>query len=57
MTLPPSVRKDLESLDGSIAEANNALDTLSKIGMDVTAIRSKLKWAETVKKTLLSEFK
>lgn len=57
MTLPPSVRKDLEGLEGSIVEAENALETLASIGMDVSSIKAKLQWAKKVKKTLLSEFK
>jgi conjugal transfer/entry exclusion protein len=57
MTLPLEVRKQLEVMDSDITKARNAVATLKKVGVDVSAIDSKLKWAEEVRSTLLAEFK
>jgi len=56
MKLPADVRANLEKLDPDIKAAEAAIGTLKKLGMDVSMIEDKLKWARQVKETLLSEF-
>lgn len=57
LALPLEIRKQLEVMDSDISKARNAIDTLRKVGVDVSAISDKLEWAEKVRETLLSEFK
>lgn len=56
MKLPPEVRSNLERMDTDIKSARNSMATLKKLGMDVRVLEDKLKWAENIRKTLISEF-
>lgn len=56
LTLPIEIRKQLEVMDTDITQARNAIETLRKVGVDVSSISDKLEWAEKVRETLLSEF-
>jgi len=57
MALPPDVRRNLENLQGEVNKAKSSIKTLKKMGMDVSGIEDKLKWAEEIRQTLLTEFK
>ncbi|GAI60921.1 unnamed protein product [marine sediment metagenome] len=56
MKLPPDVRANLEKMDTDIKSARNSITVLKKLGMDVRVLDDKLKWAENIRKTLISEF-
>lgn len=56
MKLPPEVRSNLERMDTDIKSARNSISVLKKLGMDVRVLDDKLKWAENIRKTLISEF-
>lgn len=56
MKLPATVRKELEGMDKEIRKAKKAVGTLGSLGMDVIDLKDKLKWAEQVRTTLLTEF-
>lgn len=56
MKLSPDVRANLESMDTDIKSARNSITVLKKLGMDVRVLDDKLKWAENIRKTLISEF-
>lgn len=56
MKLPPEVRSNLERMDEDIKSARNSISVLKKLGMDVRVLDDKLKWAENIRKTLISEF-
>ena len=54
--LSPEAKTRLAGQKRDIEGARAALETLKKLGMDVTPIEEKLAWAEDVRKTLLTEF-
>lgn len=57
MTLPADVRARLEKSAPDLERARNAINTIKKLGIDVSDLEEKIKWAETVRTTLLTEFK
>jgi len=57
MTLPADVRKRLTESAPDLERARNAINTIKKLGIDVSELEDKIKWAETVRTTLLTEFK
>ena len=54
--LPEDVRTRLANLEEDVAKTKAAIETLKKIGIDVTEIEEKLKWAEETRQILLKEF-
>jgi len=56
MKLDPEVRKRLAASAPDLERARNAINTIKKLGIDVTALEEKVAWAEEVRKTLLTEF-
>lgn len=56
MKLPPEVRSNLEGMEKELKAAKKSVGVLKKLGMDVKVLEDKLKWAEEVRSTLISEF-
>jgi hypothetical protein len=56
LKLPDEVRKQLESLDTNIATAEQGIETLKKLGQDVSQLEGQIKWAKEVRTTLLQNF-
>lgn len=56
MKLTPEVRSNLERMDTDIKSAQKSIKVLKGLGMDIRVLEDKLKWAENIRKTLLSEF-
>lgn len=54
--LDPKSRKDLEKLQPDLLKARKALETLKKLGMDVSSAEEKLDWAENARNIILTEF-
>ena len=54
--LPDEVRRSMEKEAPEIAKADQALDVMRKLGMDVSELEDKLNWAKNIRKTMLEEF-
>ena len=54
--LTPEILKEIRGTAGTIAAAKAEIERLRKLGMDVKYLEDQLKWAETMKDTLLREY-
>jgi len=54
--LPAEIKTQLEGLEATVKRARRDIETMRKLGMDVKPLEDKLEWAESARKTLLSEF-
>lgn len=54
--MPPEITAQLQQMQAMIDKAWGDIGALEKIGMDTTALKDKLKWAEEARKTLLTQF-
>jgi hypothetical protein len=55
-TLPAETRARLTALDSDLIKTRAALETMKKMGMDVSSMEEKIKWAEDARKLMLEEF-
>jgi len=55
--LTPEAVKRLQTAQEDIEGAKRNLEVIKKLGFDTKELEEKLKWAEEVAKTLLSEFR
>ena len=56
MSLPKEVRQTLEGLEDEFEKTLNALDTLERLGMDVTSLKDQLKTSKAQRDIMLKEF-
>lgn len=56
LKLPPDVRAKLASMEGDMEASKKAIESLRKLGMDVSELEDKITWAEETRKLLLTEF-
>jgi hypothetical protein len=54
--LPLEMKAQLERLDADIRGAENGLNALRKLGMDVGLLQDRLNFAKEARKVLLDEF-
>lgn len=54
--LSPEMIERLKGLDENIAEAERGTKALKRLGIDTKEIDANIKWAKSVKETLLEEF-